>query len=124
MTDAASLITVVDDDDSVRESLPELLRTYGFRAESFASAEDFLASGRVADTKCLVLDVAMPGMSGPDLQRELKRRRQSIPTIFITAHTSHFDRERLVRQGAIACLFKPFDPSALIDAIRVALPES
>jgi FixJ family two-component response regulator len=120
----ASLVTVVDDDESVRESLPELIRTYGYRAESFASAEDFLASGHLGDTNCLVLDVAMPGMSGLDLQRELRRRRQAIPIIFITAHTSQVDRERLIRQGAIACLFKPFDPSALIEAIKVAMPGS
>ena len=122
MSTSASLVIVVDDDESLRESLPELLSTYGYRAVAFASAEDFLASGRIGDTSCLVLDIAMPGMSGLDLQRELKRRRHSIPIVFITAHTSQVDRERLMKQGAIACLFKPFDPSALIDAIKVAVP--
>ena len=77
------LITVVDDDESVRESLPDLLKEFGFEAQAFSSAEEFLASGSMAKTRCLVLDVAMPGMSGPDLQRELTRRDQSIPIFFI-----------------------------------------
>ena len=79
------LITVVDDDESVRESLPDLLKEFGFEAQAFSSAEEFLASESLANTTCLVLDVAMPGMTGPDLQRELTRRDQSIPIVFITA---------------------------------------
>src|ERR1700722_20476166 len=80
-----TLVSVVDDDESVRESLPDLLKEFGFAARPFSSAEDFLASDCVEKTKCLILVVAMPGMSGPELQRELKLRRQEIPVIFITA---------------------------------------
>ena len=80
-----SLVSVVDDDESVRESLPDLLRQFGFAARAFSSAEAFLASEVVSETSCLILDVAMPGMSGPDLQLELIRRRQEIPIVFITA---------------------------------------
>ena len=80
--DPRPLISVVDDDESVRESLPDLLREFGFEAQTFSSAEEFLASEIVADTNCLVLDVAMPGMTGPDLQRELKLREQSIPIVY------------------------------------------
>ena len=80
------LVSVVDDDESVRESLPDLLREFGFAAEAFASAEEFLASDRIGAIRCLILDIAMPGMSGPDLQRELKRRARAIPIVFITAH--------------------------------------
>src|SRR5580765_8024959 len=89
------LITVVDDDESVRESLPDLLREFGFEAQTFSSAEEFLASKSVADTKCLVLDVAMPGMTGPDLQRELTLRDQKLPIVFITAHRDAAVRLRL-----------------------------
>ena len=115
------LVSVVDDDESVRESLPDLLREFGFAAETFASAEEFLASDRINDTRCLILDVAMPGMSGPDLHRELLRRRQQIPTIFITAHGSEATRPQLVAQGAVDCLLKPFSDTALREAIDAAL---
>ena len=81
-----SLVSVVDDDESVRESLPDLLRQFGFAAQAFSSAEAFLASEVVSETRCLILDIAMPGMSGPDLQQELMRRRQEIPIVFITAN--------------------------------------
>jgi FixJ family two-component response regulator len=80
-----SLVSVVDDDESVRESLPDLIRQFGFAAEAFSSAEAFLASEFVSQTRCLILDIAMPGMSGPDLQQELTRRRREIPIVFITA---------------------------------------
>ena len=115
------LITVVDDDESVRESLPDLLNEFGFDAQAFSSAEDFLASESIAETKCLVLDVAMPGMSGPDLQRELTRRDQSIPIVFITAHRDEAVRPRLIAQGAVDCLFKPFEPTDLLEALNTAL---
>ncbi len=85
MTATHSLVSVVDDDESVRESLPDLLREFGFASQAFSSAEEFLASDSVDKTKCLILDIAMPGMTGPDLQRELTRRRQEIPIVFITA---------------------------------------
>ena len=116
------LVSVVDDDESVRESLPDLLREFGFAVQAFASAEAFLASGHVAATRCLILDVAMPGMSGPDLQDELIRRGHAIPIIFITAHGDAAERPRLIRQGAVDCLLKPFSEAALLQALHAALP--
>lgn len=118
------LITVVDDDESVRESLPDLLREFGFEAQTFSSAEEFLASESVAETSCLVLDVAMPGMTGPDLQRELTRRDRSIPIVFITAHRDAHVRPRLIAEGAVDCLFKPFEPTDLLQALNTALRAS
>ena len=115
------LISVVDDDESVRESLPDLLREFGFSAEAFSSAEEFLASNYMGQTECLILDVTMPGMSGPDLQQELTRRRQAIPIVFITAHRDDGVRPRLLERGAVACLFKPFSETALLDALNAAL---
>jgi FixJ family two-component response regulator len=115
------LVSVVDDDESVRESLPDLLGEFGFAVETFASAEEFLASGRVAETACLILDIAMPGMSGPDLARELVQRRLQIPIVFITAHADHLVGSRLVEQGAVACLRKPFSDTALRAALDSAL---
>ena len=109
-----SLVSVVDDDESIRESLPDLLRQLGFAAEAFSSAETFLASEVVSETSCLILDVAMPGMSGPDLQQELIRRRQKIPIVFITANGDRTVGPRLLAQGAAACLFKPFGEAALL----------
>jgi FixJ family two-component response regulator len=119
--DSRLLVSVVDDDESVRESLPDLLGEFGFAVETFASAEDFLASGRIADTRCLILDVAMPGMSGPDLQRELVQRQHTVPIVFITAHADPSTALRLVAQGAVACLRKPFSDTALRDALDAAL---
>ena len=116
-----SLVSVVDDDESVRESLPDLLRQFGFVAQAFSSAEAFLASEVVSETSCLILDIAMPGMSGPDLQQELMRRRQEIPIVFITANGDGTVRPRLLAQGAVECLFKPFSETALLDALNAAL---
>jgi FixJ family two-component response regulator len=116
-----SLVAVVDDDESVRESLPDLLREFGFAAQAFSSAKEFLASDCIGHTKCLILDIAMPGMSGPDLQRELTRRRQEIPIVFITAHGDETVRPRLLEQGAVECLFKPFSDTALLEALNAAL---
>ena len=115
------LVAVVDDDESVRESLPDLLREFGFSARAFASAEEFLASDYVLATKCLILDVTMPGMSGPELQQELTRRQQAIPIVFITAQGDRTIRPRLRAQGAVECLFKPFSDTALLAAINAAL---
>ena len=115
------LISVVDDDESVRESLPDLLRELGFAAQAFSSAEEFLASDYLCQTKCLVLDVAMPGMCGPDLQQELTRRRQEIPIVFITAHRDEGVRPSLLERGAVECLYKPFSDTALLDALNAAL---
>jgi FixJ family two-component response regulator len=116
-----SLVSVVDDDESVRESLPDLLKVCGFRVQAFSSAEEFLASGLVGQTKCLVLDVAMPGMTGPDLQRELRRLRQEIPIVYITALRDEAVRPRMLEQGAVECLFKPFSATALLEAVATAL---
>jgi FixJ family two-component response regulator len=121
MTVTRSLVSVVDDDESVRESLPDLLKEFGFEPRVFSSAEEFLASDCVVQTRCLILDIAMPGMSGPDLQRELKLRAQEIPIIFITASTDKAVRPQLLEQGAVECLFKPFSDTALLDALNVAL---
>jgi FixJ family two-component response regulator len=115
-----SLVSVVDDDESVRESLPDLLREFGFAVEAFASGEEFLASDCVCRTRCLILDVAMPGMSGPDLHRELTLRRKEIPIVFITAHRDETVRPRLLEQGAVECLFKPFSDTALREALNAA----
>jgi FixJ family two-component response regulator len=115
------LVSVVDDDESVRESLPDFLRQFGFTAETFPSAEAFLASDVVSTTSCLLLDIAMPGMSGPELQQELIRRRQEIPIVFITAHEDSTVRPRLLARGAVECLSKPFSEVALIDALNAAL---
>ena len=116
-----SLVSVVDDDESIREALPDLLRQFGFAAETFASAEAFLASEFVGETSCLLLDVAMPGMSGPDLQQELTRRRQKIPIVFITAYGDASVLRRLLARGAVRCLVKPFSDAALLDAVGAAL---
>jgi FixJ family two-component response regulator len=118
-----SLVSVVDDDESVRESLPDLLRQFGFAARAFASADAFLASEFIAETRCLILDIAMPGMSGPELQRELASRGQGIPTIFITASADKTLRPRLLAAGAVECLFKPFSDTALLQAMNAALRE-
>ena len=115
------LVSVVDDDESVRESLPDLLKEFGFSVQAFSSAEEFLASNYVDQTRCLVLDIAMPGMTGPDLQRELKLRRQEIPIVFITAHRDETVRPRVLEQGAVECLFKPFSDTALLNAVNDAL---
>jgi len=119
--DTPSLVSVVDDDESVRESLPDLLRQLGFITQAFSSAEEFLASDIVSETKCLILDIAMPGMSGPELQQELVRRRQEIPIVFITAQSDETIRPRVIAGGAVECLFKPFSEAALIDALNSAL---
>jgi FixJ family two-component response regulator len=116
-----SIVSIVDDDESVRESLPDLIRQLGFDVEAFASAEAFLASEFVNDTRCLVLDIAMPGMSGTDLQRELASRRETIPIVFITASGDRTVRRRLLAEGAVECLFKPFSETALLDALNAAL---
>ena len=115
-----ALVSVVDDDESVRESLPDLLRQLGFVTQAFSSAEAFLASDIVSETKCLILDIAMPGMSGPELQQELMRRRQEIPIVFITAQSDDTIRPRVIARGAVECLFKPFSDTALLDAVESA----
>jgi FixJ family two-component response regulator len=115
------LVSIVDDDESVRESLPDLLTELGFATQAFSSAEEFLASECIGGPRCLILDIAMPGMTGPDLQRELKLRRQDIPIVFITAHRNETIRPRMLEEGAVECLFKPFSDTALLAALTTAL---
>ena len=115
------LVAVVDDDESVRESLPDLLREFGFATHSFSSAEEFLISDSLVQTGCLVLDIAMPGMTGFDLQQELKLRGHSIPIIFISAHKDEVVRRRAFQQGAVEFLSKPFSDTALLQALNTAL---
>jgi FixJ family two-component response regulator len=115
------LVAVVDDDQSVRESLPDLLRSFGFDVRAFSSAEAFLASDSHEQTECLILDVAMPGMTGLDLQQELNRRQQRFPIVFITAQSGEAARAQALASGAVACLFKPFDEASILEAVNVAL---
>jgi FixJ family two-component response regulator len=115
---------VVDDDESVRESLPDLLRELGFSAIAFSSAEEFLAADCLSQTQCLILDINMPGMCGPDLQKEFARRQQEIPIIFMTAPSNAAIRLRLLKQGAVECLFKPFPESVLLDVLNAVLAKS
>jgi len=115
------LVSIVDDDESVRESLPDLLREFGFRSEAFSSGETFLQSGNFKETRCLILDVTMPGMSGPELQRQLTLGGQAIPIVYITAHGGESLRARLLAGGAIECLSKPFSDTALRAALNSAL---
>jgi FixJ family two-component response regulator len=119
-----SLVSVVDDDESVRESLPDLLREFGFAVQAFSSAEEFLASDAIGKTNCLILDIAMPGMTGYDLQTELARRRREIPIVFITAHGDESLRPHVLERGAVGCLLKPFSETALLDAVNAALQVS
>ena len=121
VTTKLTLVSVVDDDESVRESLPDLLREFGFAVQAFASGEEFLASQYVCESGCLILDVAMPGMSGPAVQEELMRRRKKIPIVFITAHGGETVRPKLLQQGAVECLSKPFSDTALREALNAAL---
>ena len=112
------LVSVVDDDESVRESLPDLLRELGYSVRAFSSAKEFLASDCVGETRCLILDIAMPSMSGPDLQQELTLRAREIPIVFITAQADETLRPRSLEQGAVECLFKPFSDTALFEALN------
>jgi FixJ family two-component response regulator len=114
------MVCVVDDDESVRESLPDLLLELGFISEAFAAPSDFLRSGAVDKADCLLLDIAMPGMSGPELRRELVRRGRDIPTIFMTAHPD-FASQLYASEGAVECLIKPFSETALLEALKRAL---
>ena len=116
-----ALVAIVDDDESVRESLPDLLHEFGFATRAFSSAQAFLSSDCVDHTQCLVLDVAMPGMSGPELQRELNLHHRALPIVFITGQRDEAIRPRLLEQGAVEVLFKPFSDTALLGAIKMAL---
>lgn len=115
-------IAVVDDDESVRESLPDLLRELGYEASAFASAEEFLAAGGVEGVDCLILDIGLPGLSGPDLQRELARRGHILPTVFITGRPDMNLPHGVRQQGTSPCLLKPFSEQELCAALEAALP--
>jgi FixJ family two-component response regulator len=120
VTTTRPLVSVVDDDESVRESLPDLLNEMGFAVRVFSSAEEFLASD-FGGPNILILDIAMPGMSGPELQEELQRRGRRIPIVFITARKDDTIRPSLIARGAVECLFKPFSDTALLSALNAAL---
>jgi FixJ family two-component response regulator len=119
-----SLVSVVDDDESIRESLPDLLNEFGYSARTFSSALEFLKSDALEQTKCLILDIAMPGMNGIELQAELKRHDKWIPIIFITAMPDEVIRTRVVKLGAAACLTKPFSDTALLGALRSVMTQN
>ncbi len=116
-----SLVCVVDDDESARESLPDLLRELGYAARAFSSAEEFLAADCLDSTECLLLDIAMPGMTGPDLQRELSLLGKRIPIVFITGHGDAGVRRRMLENGAVECLLKPFSEVELLEAVKAAI---
>ena len=116
------LVSVVDDDESVRESLPDLVRLLGYDVQAFSTGQEFLSSAYLCETRCLILDISMPGMSGPDIQQELKRRGSTIPIIFITALKDDAVKLRVVELGAVDCLFKPFSDAALQKALGHAMP--
>jgi len=115
------LVVLVDDDESVRESVPDLLRQWGYEAIAFPSAAAFLAWEESSEAACLILDIAMPGMTGVELYRELVRRSQATPTIFITAHADVTDRALLLKEGAMDCLFKPFSEHDILAAVASAV---
>lgn len=121
MTTTCALVSVVDDDESVRESLPHLLRELGYAVRAFSSAEEFLASGWVDETSCLILDAFLQGMSGPELMQQLIGAGMAVPIVFLTAHVDEDFRSRLLREGAVECLFKPFSEQDLIAALHAAL---
>ncbi|MGA2051031.1 MAG: response regulator, partial [Terracidiphilus sp.] len=115
------MVVIVDDDESVRESLEALIQIAGLRALAFASAEQYLDSGQQRHTACLITDIRMPGMSGLELQARLNEDRYKIPIIFITGHGEEKVRMQALRAGAVEFLIKPFDDGALLDSVRAAL---
>ena len=121
MATAKPIVFVVDDDVWIRESLPDLLREFGFSARAFSSGQEFLSSDDLDETRCLILDVAMPGMSGLEVQEELKRCGQAIPVIFISGQKDEEVRKQALSQGAVKFLYKPFSDSALLEAVNAAL---
>jgi FixJ family two-component response regulator len=120
-TAKSALVCVVDDDESVRESLPDLLKEFGFEVRAFHSGQEFLASACVNRTSCLILDVAMPGMTGLDLQQELRLRGRTIPIVFITAQADAALRAKAFEAGAVDFLLKPFSDTALLASVKTAL---
>jgi len=121
VSDSRPLVAVVDDDVSVRESLPDLIREFGFSVQAFASAAELLASDRLGEMRCLIVDVEMPAMSGLELLHKVKHRGYAIPIVFVSGHRSQALRRRLMEEGATECVFKPLSSTALAGAIEVAL---
>jgi FixJ family two-component response regulator len=121
MTNSQFIVMIVDDDESMRKAVRRLIKSSGFAVETFASAEDFLASGRVDATACLVLDVQMPGLNGLELQSRLIAERYQIPIVFITAYNDENAREQALRAGAVGYLVKPFEEADLLTGINLAL---
>jgi FixJ family two-component response regulator len=121
MTNSQFIVMIVDDDESMRKAVRRLIKSSGFAVETFASAEDFLASGRVDATACLVLDVQMPGLNGLELQSRLVAERYQIPIVFITAYNDENAREQALRAGAVGYLVKPFEEADLLTGINLAL---
>jgi FixJ family two-component response regulator len=121
---AIPLISIVDDDDALRNSLDDLIQSIGFRTQGFASAEAFLSSNQARDTACLILDVRMPGMNGLDLQRQMLAAHWRMPIIFITSHADDSAHAQALEAGAVAFLYKPFREEDLLNAIDAALKHS
>jgi FixJ family two-component response regulator len=121
MTNSQFIVMIVDDDESMRKAVRRLIKSSGFAVETFASAEHFLASGRVDATACLVLDVQMPGLNGLELQSRLIAERYQIPIVFITAYNDENAREQALRAGAVGYLVKPFEEADLLTGINLAL---
>jgi len=118
------LISIVDDDDALRNSLDDLIQSIGFRTQGFPSAEAFMSSTEARDTACLILDVRMPGMNGLDLQRQIVAANRRMPIIFITSHADDDARARALKGGAVAFLYKPFREEELLNALDAALKHS
>jgi FixJ family two-component response regulator len=121
---SASLISIIDDDEEIREATKALLRSLGYRAATFASAEEFLQSDSLGNTACLIADVQMPGLSGVDLQHWLMTRGVKIPTIFITAFPENGARARAMKAGAVGFLCKPFSEDSLLKCLDSAVGSS
>ena len=121
MTNNQFIVMIVDDDESIRRAARRLIKSYGFPVETFASAEDFLGSGRLHETACLVLDVQMPGLNGLELQSRLITDGHQVPIIFITAFNDENARAQALKAGAVGYLVKPFEEADLLTAINVAL---
>jgi FixJ family two-component response regulator len=119
--DKTKLVAIVDDDDSMRRAVQDLLESVGLPAQGFAAAEEFLSSGKQRQTACLITDIRMPGMSGLELQAKLNAERCRIPIIFISAHGDEEMRMQALRAGAVEFLAKPFDDNTLLQIVRTAM---
>lgn len=114
------MVALIDDDVAVRESLETLLKSAGHVARVFCSAQEFLDSGSLPEANCVVTDAVMPGIDGLELQRRIRAQRSAVPVIFISAHVNDETRRRALREGAVAFLYKPFDPTELLEFIALS----